>query len=147
MIIGLGFDGTTLDQNIKKTTKEERRLESIWPKEVKGGKFISCNKKMSQVWELSFPPCSHLLHHAFHLGHIWYLERPGSTEEIKCNLAFELDAYPSWSSTALHLFHHVLQSTHALKVKFCSTWITIFPLVSVPPICFSTPGSIIFDIC
>ena len=45
MIIGLGFGGTTLDQNAKKTTKEERRLESILPKEVEGDKFISCNKK------------------------------------------------------------------------------------------------------
>merc|ERR1719341_2893928 len=56
---------------------------------------------MPQVWELSFPPCSHLLHHAFHLGHIWY---------------------PSWSSTALHLFHHVLQSTHASHL-FKHSWV------------------------
>ena len=37
-----------------------------------------------------------------------------SREEIKCDEASKLDAYPAWSSTALHLFHHVLQSTHTL---------------------------------
>ena len=37
-------------------------------------------------------------------------------EDDQDDEASELDAYPAWSSTALHLFHHVLQSTHTLKV-------------------------------
>ena len=28
------------------------------------------------------------------------------------------ETHPSWSSTALHLFHHVLKTTHACKITF-----------------------------
>ena len=47
------------------------------------------------------------------------------------NKIYKCETHPSWSSTALHLFHHVLKTTHACKITFSrlSTWVWWTPQV------------------